>query len=431
MSAGRRWRTVLIATAMVLGMAVGAPAASAAGGASWSQYRAAGDRRGWNRADTTLSPANVTKLWASWRLTTTGGPREPVIVGRKLLRVMADGTVIATDITSGAELGRSAPALVSPGSALAAVGDKLYFVQTGSALGDLAGIFALDVATLRLSWSWAPPANVPFTGFGLATEGNTLVAMLSMDGDINGQLWRVVFANASSHAVKTFDVLSPVTTDGGTPAIKNGIAYFLLGGKLRAYTSSGLVAGWTNPTAVNPDEAAIGYPVAASDLVYVAAHDGLRAFNPSTGKLKWRVQPPVTPGAPRRVWCPYAIAVDDTKVYLSYGDECVEPEVFLQLGALNRFTGQRAWIKSYVEPQYPYAVSVANGIVYVAETVAGVAAYRATNGVELWRGLRQSWTTQLFFYDVAVSQGTVVARGEQYDSTVSTSVGVLVGFTGT
>jgi outer membrane protein assembly factor BamB len=123
-----------------------------------------------------------------------------------------------------------------------------------------------------------------------------------------------------------------------------------------------------------------------------------------------------------------SLAVDDSRVLLSYGDECGESDVFLELATFNRYTGAPGWLKTFVEPQYPYSITVANGLVYVAETVNGVAAYRVTNGVERWRGLRGSGQTQLYLYDVAVAQGRVVVHGAQYDASTSRPVTMLIAF---
>ena len=381
--------------------------ASGASGADWPQARASAAHRGWNKNETTISTAKVSKLRAKWA---TGvaingeyGTAEAVVAGGRLFTFTVTGTyetarttLVARDAVTAKALWtrtfeggiRAAPAVAGGRLYLAT---PRYTVANGVVLSAEYQLWALNPSTGAKVWMRSYASDEPEID-ALAVDGNRIALVHWFDvGYYRAWLWSAEGVLKATWTSGEYDFWA-----GNGPTISNGVIYLLAanedGGFTEAYSPAGKpLTGWRSVQMGQAPQ----LPAAAGDLVYWADKTSVVVTDTLTGKAKEEMRPTTAEGHFRDRLAP---AVDGQRLYLVYRSATTNVPT---LTAFNRFTGARVWSRTIGAVMAP--PTVANGVVFAAEGAQGVAAYAATTGAELWRQP-----------GVANSSPPVVANGRLY-----------------
>ncbi len=293
-------------TALVLGLVLSGPAASAAPADAWTSADAGAGHSRNNPGETVITPANAGQVRQAWGLDRyTGMTVAPAVAAGVAYHavtpsvVSEPGTFTATSVRTGATLWT----VRLPGNATyqrgVSVSGRLA-VLSFDGFRRAGGVLAVDLTTRRVVWTRALPAPAP----AFAWMGNppTTAGPVTVDGTR-------VYVTGAGYAVNAYRLSdgaplwrTPMTTSaGGTPNALEGIA--AAGTVVYTGGDEGVVAHdaasgrrlWTAPGQ--------GAPVIAGSRVLSAVHDGVVAVAASgcgrpTCSALWRSRVPEVFHAP-------------------------------------------------------------------------------------------------------------------------------------
>lgn len=363
------------ATAGTAAAAVAEVAASTAASGNWSQFQYDAAKTGWNRAEKTLTRANVGALSEKWASADTSTAGSPIAVGARVFSVIngnltsvsrANGAVLWTTILDGQ---------VSYPPAALAYGNSLVIVTTS------ADVEAVNAASGAVVWT-----NSAITGSrGATIDGDTIYV-----GSYNHKIVAMSLATGAIRwSTPTADqVHSTIAVSGKTIFV--GVDGDLVA--LRADTGAVL---WRIPVGTVFG----GGPTVSRGKVYIAADfpfEGsqnavLYAVRASNGTVAWQANI----GGDVHT----APSVDATNVYIGNIDS--------QAYAFNARTGQERWIQTFGGSEIWSAIAIAGGVAYLTTDTGGAYGLGTANGAVLW-------TAQAQEAGFASQSSCAVAGGELY-----------------
>jgi outer membrane protein assembly factor BamB len=353
------------AIALVLAFAVliaRIPTTSAAttSSADWRQAGYSAQHSGYNNLETTLTRANVAGLHLDYLPSATLGA---VVNG--VAYGIAGGRLVALSANTGTLKWSVAPC-----------GGQLSVVPSfgnGRLWVPVSGSFGSRIAAVNPSGStWV---CLPGGGAGYAesyssplTANNGMVYAAGDSGTllgINAVTGKVLWATLAHPAPQS--LVSPaVSVDGKSLYVssKSGNVF-----KFKASTGAQLWMRSLFPAGLGP------VTVSGSTL-YVGGYWGLFALSAMTGNLLWEQ----TLGQPLGFGCCItAPTVANGLVFA--GDE--DGGGITGISAFNATTGTLAWNAGVADGEQPYPVSVANGVVYVADDFGNLVALNSSTGAHL------------------------------------------------
>jgi outer membrane protein assembly factor BamB len=330
---------------------------------NWTMFNVHHSR--FNANETTLNPANVSKLALAWSVapstSVVGGPSTELAVDNGVVYTAGPNTIPYNSIEAlQANTGvilwqRGLPSRDGPGGS--------YYLSVAAGLvyiNDSSYAEAYDAATGTPVWSRAiMPEGAMVVDQGVIYVQSNLgypkgqSSLYALNAKTGQTLWHVVLQQNLSSA---------------SPAVANGVVYVgAIDGTFLALNANNGKTLWT--AFLGSNDAIITAPLVDDGTVYVEADStGLFAFDAQTGKRLWFAPSDPYVGSP---------AVAYGLVYVIEGIGAIQ--------AYNEITGKLVWQQSSrALIDASYSASVANGVVYASANSGGPIAFNAKTGKLLY-----------------------------------------------
>jgi outer membrane protein assembly factor BamB len=324
-----------------------------------------------NRAESTLSPANVSGLrivrtYPKWKPNPV--PAYQIVVGNLGYSAMWYTSVAAVKLLSG---GRAwSQPIFHPRTSwryVPAVSNGVLFVGGDSAM------YAFDAATGHPLWTTSVK---PYSWFNEVTVASGIVYADTYYGG-------TVYAFDPVSGRVLWSVVPPCCLTGAV-TVSGGLAYITAGSNLIAYNVRSGAQVFAVPTAGQADTVAV-----SGGVVFLQSVNQLQAFKATTGALLWSSV--TVSGNSGSQLTP---AVDGSTVV-------VATQRYVMAFAAK--TGRRLWTVDGGLDLSNYSIpSIANGVVYAGSLANGLQAVRESDGVILYTGGQGCW-------NAVVSHGSVYA----------------------